>query len=215
MPDAGSIFAMMRRLRHMDDNDYLHNLVAYQAAPTIEMIKPATLVCPSGRGRNYREAWKRGQRSLVRTLGFPVACLKEADDGIMLLAYRPHLMRQALQNDEAVSILAENGYDTANFNLAAIVRQLEKKCLPRTIPHEIGLFLGYPPRDVRCFMRFGGKNSILTGCWKAYGDVESARHYFERCSVSKRTAAELIGAGRPFGEVAAYLRRSSELAKSA
>lgn len=47
-------------------------------------------------------------------------------------------------------------------------------------PHEIGLFLGYPPEDVEGFIRFGGKNCKCFGCWKVYGNIEAAHQCFER-----------------------------------
>lgn len=39
--------------------------------------------------------------------------------------------------------------------------------------NEVGLFLGYPPEDVRCFMNDSRRGVKCTGCWKAYGDEET------------------------------------------
>ena len=47
-------------------------------------------------------------------------------------------------------------------------------------PHEIGLFLGYPPEDVKGFMRDPLHGYKYIGCWKVYGDVERARKMFDR-----------------------------------
>ena len=47
-------------------------------------------------------------------------------------------------------------------------------------PHEIGLFIGYPPHDVRAFIENGAKNCKCVGCWKVYGDVEAAKRQFAR-----------------------------------
>ena len=52
-------------------------------------------------------------------------------------------------------------------------------------PHEIGLFLGYPPEDVAGFIRHQGSHYKLCGKWKVYGDVERAKALFceyDRCS---------------------------------
>lgn len=45
-------------------------------------------------------------------------------------------------------------------------------------PHEIGLFLGYPPEDVAGFVRHRGKGCKCVGCWKVYGDEAAARRQF-------------------------------------
>ena len=42
-------------------------------------------------------------------------------------------------------------------------------------PHEVGLFLGYPPRDVEGFIREKARRAKCTGAWKVYGDEEAAR----------------------------------------
>ena len=47
-------------------------------------------------------------------------------------------------------------------------------------PHEIGLFLGYPPEDVKGFIENRALHSKCTGCWKVYGDQEEAERIFAR-----------------------------------
>lgn len=47
-------------------------------------------------------------------------------------------------------------------------------------PHEIGLFLGYPPEDVCGFIenRAGGYKCV--GEWKVYGDADKAKEIFAK-----------------------------------
>ena len=47
-------------------------------------------------------------------------------------------------------------------------------------PHEIGLFLGYPPEDVQGFMKDCHAGVKCVGCWKVYGDEERSRKLFAR-----------------------------------
>ena len=47
-------------------------------------------------------------------------------------------------------------------------------------PHEIGLFLGYPPEDVRGFIENHAEGYKFVGCWKVYGDEKSAKKQFAR-----------------------------------
>lgn len=47
-------------------------------------------------------------------------------------------------------------------------------------PHEIGLFLGYPPEDVRGFIEHRAADCKCVGCWKVYGDAETARKTFRQ-----------------------------------
>ena len=43
-------------------------------------------------------------------------------------------------------------------------------------PHEIGLFLGYPPEDVQGFLE--NRLCKCVGCWKVYGDEQAAQNGF-------------------------------------
>lgn len=45
-------------------------------------------------------------------------------------------------------------------------------------PHEVGLFLEYPPEDVQCFMKDTRCGVKCTGCWKAYGNEKEAQLTF-------------------------------------
>lgn len=43
-------------------------------------------------------------------------------------------------------------------------------------PHEIGLFLGYPVKDVEGFIENKGENFLLCGCWKVYSNAGRAKN---------------------------------------
>ncbi len=69
-------------------------------------------------------------------------------------------------------------------------------------PHEIGLFLGYPPEDVWGFIR--KKTPKCQGHWKVYGDVEKAKMAFDsykKCTenytrrLQKGTSLEKVAVG--------------------
>ena len=45
-------------------------------------------------------------------------------------------------------------------------------------PHEIGLFLGYPVKDVEGFIENKGENFLLCGCWKVYSNAGRAKKLF-------------------------------------
>lgn len=58
-------------------------------------------------------------------------------------------------------------------------------CGRARIPHEIGLFLSYPPEDVRGFIENKACRFKCAGLWKVYGDEERAKELFrqyKRCT---------------------------------
>ena len=75
-------------------------------------------------------------------------------------------------------LLREAGYGDDLSHLVCL-RELTRRLREgEEFPHEIGLFLGYPPEDVAGFMTHRGKNCKCVGCWKVYGDEYAARRRF-------------------------------------
>ena len=57
--------------------------------------------------------------------------------------------------------------------------------MSKDFPHEIGLFLSYPPEDVRGFIENKACRFKCAGLWKVYGDEERAKELFrqyKRCT---------------------------------
>ncbi len=206
------VLAMMDRIRNMDDCEFLRNLIAYHAAPVINGSKPAALISLNGWGRDYVAALRKSAKPIADILGVKLCCVKTEHDSLTVLVYSPQLLQNALSAPEATRLLDEKGYFVDGDRLTALLSRLRLNSREGAIPHEIGLFLGYPARDVRCFIEEGAEACKVTGCWKAYGNVEEA----ERCStVWKQTrafAAQLIASGLDLGEVVMELQGKRQLA---
>ena len=87
------------------------------------------------------------------------------------------MLRGDLSQAAAQPLLRSNGYDPRRCEqcVSRLARKLRQE---EDFPHEIGLFLGYPPEDVQGFICLGPQCCKCTGCWKVYGDEEAARKKF-------------------------------------
>lgn len=63
-------------------------------------------------------------------------------------------------------------------------------------PHEIGVFLGYPLKDVVGFIQNKGKNCKCCGCWKVYSDECEARKKFARYEKCKTIYMSMFQRGK-------------------
>ena len=63
-------------------------------------------------------------------------------------------------------------------------------------PHEVGLFLGYPPEDVEGFIENKARSCKLTGYWKVYSDEEKAKKIFAKYSKCTRVYTEQYADGK-------------------
>ena len=71
-------------------------------------------------------------------------------------------------------------------------------------PHEIGLFLGYPPSDVECFMKDPYKGVKCCGCWKAYSEPEKAVKIFRKYKQCTEIYREMNKNGKTLAQLAVY-----------
>ena len=117
-----------------------------------------------------------------RTLGKKGLCfllLQHRDGRALIYVYRPARLVSDLKNESASVLLKERGYPTAAPArcIAELIRRLEGS---DEFPHEIGLFLGYPPEDVSGFIENKALGCKCIGCWKVYGDLDEAKRSFAR-----------------------------------
>ncbi len=78
-------------------------------------------------------------------------------------------LRKLLKGKVAEKLLKELGYKSDNADLC-VVRLINRVRSSAEFPHEIGIFLGYPPEDVRGFIENSAKKCKCNGCWKVYGN---------------------------------------------
>ena len=158
-------------------------LVVRCCAPTLASLKTGNMF--NCRCDSETDLYAQ-MRSLNRRLGrkgLRVLPLRYRGGTALVYLYRPGKLRKDLEHATACALLNERGYPCGNANrcvrslMARLAREDE-------FPHEIGLFLGYPPEDVEGFIHRRGEEK-WSGCWKVYGDVNAAKMRFasfEKCT---------------------------------
>lgn len=125
---------------------------------------------------------KESIRSLNRRLqhkGLRILPLRYSEQRVLIYVYRPSLLSRDLQNQLANSLLTKCGYSclTPERCILHLMSRLKESV---EFPHEIGLFLGYPPEDVCGFIENKPDSCKCTGIWKVYGNAEEAQGIFDR-----------------------------------
>ena len=133
----------------------------------------------------------------LRKKGLRIVPLRIRDGSALIYVYRPARLKKDLSNGIAVDLLQCNGYACghAAHCVACLSRKMKKSA---SFPHEVGLFLGYPPEDVQGFMEQGSRNCKLCGCWKVYGDAERAQKIFDQYKKCTAVYARKFSSGRPW-----------------
>lgn len=160
-------------------------LLAFYCGPTLAGIKAGSLVSCCCERFPALEAQADYYNRALHHLGVRFEILYTGERSSLLLVYRPALLEQHLAAPLARDLLSGAGYPDSP-ELAGLLDHL---CLRLRLrgggfPHEIGLFLGYPPEDVQGFQLHQGRGCKLCGHWKVYSDVERAErlfHRYDRC----------------------------------
>ena len=142
-----------------------------QCAPTLAGMKPGSIFCfnhsPLEVSRQKVCQWNKQ----LEPFGLTVQILLErpGSGSVIVFVYRHVRLEQMLSDDAYQSFLAEAGYERTNLD--GLLEQLSYRLWTQPeFPHEIGVFLGYPLRDVIGFIENHGRNFTCCGFWKSYGD---------------------------------------------
>ncbi len=112
-----------------------------------------------------------------KIMGIRILPLRYRDGRALIYAYRPSKLSQDLQQADACSLLEKRGY-TFGAPERCIIQLMQRLADGGEFPHEIGLFLGYPPEDVSGFIENRAKGYKCVGEWKVYGDADKAKETF-------------------------------------
>ena len=154
-------------------------LIVRHCAPTLAGMKTGNMfVCSYGSADEMRRAVRQRNRQFAKK-GLRVLPLRYRKNKALIYIYRPSHLRKDLRSESAKRILSKLGY-SAETSEGCIVQLIKRMCANEEFPHEIGLFLGYPPEDVRGFIENGAENCKCVGCWKVYGNVEAAKKTFAK-----------------------------------
>ena len=105
------------------------------------------------------------------------------------------MLDKDLRDPVAAAILKRFGYGMKSSD-RCVVDLVKRINSSDEFPHEIGLFLGYPPSDVEGFIKNPNEGYYEVGYWKVYSDVESARRAFKRYKECTEEYGQMLKAGR-------------------
>ena len=156
-------------------DDYL----VRNCAPTLAGLKTASLfTCPYESQDALLDSIRRMNKRLTRK-GLRILPLRFSDRKALIYIYRPKMLSADLSDSAAAELLERCGYSAGSCE-KCIVKLIQKLRQQEDFPHEIGLFLGYPPEDVCGFIENNACGCKCVGCWKVYGDEISAQKKFDQ-----------------------------------
>lgn len=164
-------------------------LIVRHCSPTLAGLKTGSLfTCACASREELTAALCQLNKTLVPK-GVCAIPLRFGNGRALIYVYRRSGLKRDLGDRQARALLEENGYMPEQTN-RCIMRLIERIGTGGEFPHEIGLFLSYPPEDVCAFIAHKACDHKCVGCWKVYGDVEAARKTFARFEKCTRVYSE-------------------------
>lgn len=172
-------------------------LLIRHCSPTLAGLKTANLFNCEYETEEELKEYLRNINKTLSNKGIRVMPLRYGNNRALIYLFRPDELEKDLNCCEAKKLLEENGYVKKCCGLGKCLARLTVRLHEQEqFPHEIGLFLGYPPEDVRGFMEQGSSCCKCTGTWKVYGDEEAAKKTFARYKKCNEIYEKLYAQGR-------------------
>ena len=139
-------------------NNSLEKGIVLHCAPTLAGMKTAGLFRHFYQERSHVMDELDGVNRLLNGRGVYVEILRWDEKAALVYVYRLSHLRETLIRKEVIDLMSE--YDCQDMSVEACILHLITRPLDECscFPHEIGVFLGYPMKDVRGFIENKGEN---------------------------------------------------------
>lgn len=155
------------------DRDCLAAFLAFEAAEVLAGAKPSALInLPDrirGCGKNFYSIWKEHGQDLINESPLEAKILVERPGSLLLLLFDRTALNKLLSHKIALAMLKRAGY-AEKSDLDSLLSILSARFEMVSVPHEIGIILGYPLKDVAGFMGLSRREFSFQGPWKIYGN---------------------------------------------
>ena len=168
------------------------DIVVRQCAPTLAGLKTGSLFpCPYESKQTLMKDVRKLNQILVPK-GLCLLPLHLAEKRALHYLYRPRELERDLTDQMAAEVLRKAGYPPLNSE-RCVVRLIQRLAEEKEFPHEIGLFLSYPPEDVKGFLEH--RPCKCVGCWKVYENEEAAQKTFAKYKACTRAYCRRLASG--------------------
>lgn len=155
--------------------------MVWHCAPVLVGLKAAGVLSLAAESEGELTGLAERYNVLLEEKGLRFLPLCRCRNRQLLLIYREEPLTRALERPMACTILVKAGYPVGEPLPRLLWKLMERIETSEEFPHEVGLFLDYPPEDVEGFLNDpGGMGCQLCGCWKVYHDAEGVRRRFRQ-----------------------------------
>ncbi len=155
-------------------------------------VKPAEILTLNHcyRASETSDGYCVRQEEVLGRLGLPWRPLRCRENGTLTIFYDPELLLQTLSQPAVEKYLCRRGYAICDAP-ELWLQQLADRFKKDDFPHEVGLFLGYPLKDVVGFISARSRMTYQ-GSWRIYGKKEPSLLLMNRFRKARMIAENIV-----------------------
>lgn len=169
-------------------NNFILHLIKL-LGPTLAGVKPAEIltlaICTD---KTRKLAWEESYSCLSQHKELKLKDIRDIRDNKQILFYHLSALKMTLERPIHLRFLKGFGYPE-NYSLEGYLDHLRERLTGKSFPHEIGIFLGYPLKDVMGFIGHPSLKLNKTRSWRVYGDAKLSDL---RCQNFRQARAEVV-----------------------
>lgn len=181
--------------------DWLHRKPCYDGylirlldliGATMVGVKPAELLnIPINEGGTKNLALEELRVYFLRDRNIKLKEIKKQNGRVQVLFYHSTSLDNTLCNKANLRFLRGLGYPE-QYSVEGYVDFLVTRLKRKDFPHEIGLFLGYPFKDVLGYIGHPSLKLVKINGWKIYGNDKLSNKRYESFLQARTKVRELI-----------------------
>lgn len=180
-----NVIQFFSHIKKLEDFEYLISLIRFYTAPTLLKIKTGTLVnIPCTDNRDLKNCWYSSKKSIESSLGLNSILLKSSEKSLLIYFFNSKKLDKRLKNKHIKNFLEKFGYKDCHNAQSSLEYLKHRFNIGISCPCEVGIFLGYPLRDVIDFYE-NNKECKCVGYWKCYNNQIFSRIKFFMYDLSK------------------------------
>ncbi|UNC92975.1 DUF3793 family protein [Candidatus Contubernalis alkaliaceticus] len=175
---------------------------------TLAGVKPAELMNISMRGER-KDQWEEGKKILEEYNCFKVIEVQEKKHKRQVFFLHLEALNNTLSQKSVQLLLKDLNYPR-EYSLKNYVHFLVKKIKGSSFPHEIGVFLGYPVKDVLGFIGCPTLKLTEIKGWRYYGHRGLSVRTYERFKEAREKAKRILEKKEVPGEILKFWEEHSK-----
>ncbi|EHQ88561.1 DUF3793 family protein [Desulfosporosinus youngiae] len=170
-------------------NQHKHLFLVESLAPLVLRFKPSVLLNVS---LENETAWKEFKGLFTQPKALQIKTIRKLNGRLQVIFYQKELLDSVLRQKPIQEFLKTLSYPK-QYSLNAYLSFLKHRITSLAFPHEVGVFLGYPLKDVLGFMGLLPLPYKRTQGWRIYGEETPSNEIYEKYRQARSMMRKLAG----------------------